>query len=386
MTDNSKNSTSILKIVCAISFLTFTFCYLYFYQADILAVGQHVLSGGATHYNTTIGAILITLTLFLLQVGVYALTKLERRAHALTYFPSLLVLTLITDVSPRIDERFSFGAWLWVFPLLLILYAVFVWMYRKYLAGVTVDAGKGFFSRPMWINLLTLAVMFFLVCTFSNHDDVFHYRMRAESCLIKGDFQGASRQGEKSLSVDSSLTMIRAYALAKQGLLGERMFEYPVVGGSDALLPNGTSVKMMMYPVDDMYKSFGLKIKQKLSPRAYFDFLARHHRANKMDIDYLLTACLMDRDLASFAKLIPQYYKIDENLPRYYKEALVLYTHSCSNPVLVYHDSVKDTDFQDYQKLYYSIRDEASRMVKLRDNYGDTYWYYYQESGSLLSK
>lgn len=32
-------------------FLLFTFLYLFEYQADVLAVTQHVLAHGVTHYN-----------------------------------------------------------------------------------------------------------------------------------------------------------------------------------------------------------------------------------------------------------------------------------------------------------------------------------------------
>ena len=83
MTYGTKNGTVAVKAISAVLFLVFVFCYLYFYQADILAVSQHVLSGGKTSYEPTIGAALITLVLYLLQIGVYAFTKLEEigRAH-----------------------------------------------------------------------------------------------------------------------------------------------------------------------------------------------------------------------------------------------------------------------------------------------------------------
>src|SRR5574344_134316 len=114
--NNTKNSAVVMKIFCAIIFIVFTYVYLYNYQAELLAMAQHVLSNGQTVYNRQVGAILITAVLFLLQVGVFAITQLKKRSHALTYFPSLLVLAVITDISPRIDEGFSFGAWLWIFP------------------------------------------------------------------------------------------------------------------------------------------------------------------------------------------------------------------------------------------------------------------------------
>lgn len=55
------------------------------YQADVLAVAQHVFSGGLTNYSYTLAPLLITLVLYLLQVGVYAVTRVKRRFHGLTY-------------------------------------------------------------------------------------------------------------------------------------------------------------------------------------------------------------------------------------------------------------------------------------------------------------
>ena len=72
-----KNSSTVgIRLMCAIVFLTFTFGFLYFFQADILAVAQHVLSGGLTHYNCLTGAVLLTLGLQLLQVLIISLRKI----------------------------------------------------------------------------------------------------------------------------------------------------------------------------------------------------------------------------------------------------------------------------------------------------------------------
>ena len=101
---NKRSSTAKMQIACAIIFITFTYVYLAFYQADVLAVAQHVFSGGLTNYSYTLAPLLITLVLYLLQVGVYAVTRVKRRFHGLTYFPSFLILTMITDIPVDIDR------------------------------------------------------------------------------------------------------------------------------------------------------------------------------------------------------------------------------------------------------------------------------------------
>ena len=60
-----------VRSLCAIVFLIFSSSYLYFYQADLLAAKQHVLSGGITHYDKQIGTIVIVLVLFVLQSSAF---------------------------------------------------------------------------------------------------------------------------------------------------------------------------------------------------------------------------------------------------------------------------------------------------------------------------
>ena len=368
-----------MKVMCAILFLFFSFLYLYEYQADILAVAQHVLSDGQTHYNRTIGAVLITAVLYLLQIGVYAVTKLSKRTHAMTYFPSLLILAIITDISPNIDLHFSFGAWLVVFPLLLILYGFFVWACRQFQPYEADVNSSGLFSRMMWINVLTMSVMFMLVGMVSNHNDVFHYRMHIEQCLLEGKDQEAVITGSQSLVSDSSLTMLRAYALSRTNQLGDKLFEYPIVGNSESLLPNGSSVRMLMYPEQKLYAYLGMWFKQPFSPMHYLTFIERHHVAKKPACDYLLCGYLMDKNLDAFVHAIGKYYDLKSaSLPKHYREALILYTHLRSHPVIVYHSSVMDADFQDYQDMENKYADKQIRKSALRNTFGNTYWYYYQ--------
>lgn len=373
-----RNSTITMRVMCAILFLVFTFLYLFCYQADILAVGQHVLSNGQTHYDKTIGAVLITFALFLLQLAVFGITKLTRRSHALTYFPSLLILTVITDINPDIDRHFSFGAWLWIFPVLLLVYCGIVWMLHQMQPYEPDTNSLGIFSRMMWINVMTMVIMFALVGTFSCNNDLFHYRMHAEQCLKNNDFNGVLATGATSLDTDSSLTMMRVYALSQKGELGERLFEYPIVGGSRILLPDSESVKLMIYPESKLYNYLGVYLKQKMSPINYLNFIEKHHVAKKAAADYLLCGYLLDKNLNAFVRNIGKYYKVNGNLPKHYREALTLYTHLRSNPVLIYHSNVMDADYQDYQDMEKKYPDKVLRQNYLHDTYGNTYWYYYQ--------
>ena len=374
---HGRSGTLAMKVTCAVAFVLYMFCLLYFYQADMLAAAQHVLSGGLTHYDRLIGALLITSALFLIQVGVYLLTRLERLAHAATYIPSLLLLAFIMNISPDMDGSAGFVTWFWLVPLLLVVFTLFAWLYRKIQPYEPEYASSGLFSRLTWSNLFVMTMMFLGVGLVAKGDDVFHYRMEMERYLLEHDYQSAQKVGQKSLQTDSALMMLRVYALAKAGKLGDKLFTYPLAGGSQALLPNTRSVKLMMFPEQLIYKDLGLYTKRFSTPIGYLEFIKRKHLATQMGLDYLLTGYLLDRDLPAFVRLVMETCRSKAALPRHYREALTLYTHMHVRPLTVYHESAMEADFQGFQQLYHAKGNRATRITALRDKYGDTYWYYY---------
>ena len=68
---------------------------------------------------------------------------------------------------------------------------------------------------------------------------------------------------------DSTITMLRAYALAREGKMGERLFEYRVYGGSEALLPNGTTVKSLLLPKYEIFRFVAKPAVEKMGVTKY---------------------------------------------------------------------------------------------------------------------
>lgn len=373
----NKSGTLVMRMLCAIFFLLFTFTYVYEYQPDILAVTQHVLSRGATHYVRLVGAILITLVLWLLQIAIYTGSGLSRRGHALTYLPSLLILGILTGMAPSICYGHCLGHWVWAFPLLMLAYVFVIWVVRQLEPMELPASSLGVFSRMTWINILQMVVMALIVCGIGCSDQVFHYRMKVEDCLIKRSYAAASAVGKQSEKTDSSLTMLRCWALSEQGKLGDKLFTYPLVGGSDAMLPNGSSVKLMMAPEDRLYKSLGVVFRQRMKPLKYFEKLHQAHRATSAAHDWLLCAYLLDNNLDAFVAALPKYYELDGELPQAYREALILYNHTSNNPRVVYKNSVVDADYDDFVALYRKTKNPQERYSVLKDSYGKTYWFYW---------
>lgn len=348
-----------MRVMCAVVFFIFTFCYLYFYQADVIAMMQHVLSGGKTHYEPLIGAVLITIVLYLLQLLVFAITRLFKRAHAFTYFPSMLALLLLTCSYPDAQGTgVEFGPWLWLSAVLLVIFAWASWNFYQYQPYEPKMLATGLFSRLMYSNMFVMFVMAFAVGLFSNHDDVFHYRMRMENLMARGRYADALQVGRRSLQTDSSLVMLRAAALAHDGTLGEHLFEYPIVGGSKALRPDGITTRSIIVP--------SLEIQR---------FAASARSAD----DYRLCSYLLEKDLNSFVRSVAKCYDLRSGtLPKHYREALTLYMHKSPNPQLSFEDKVLEADYADMRKLEQNTPHDVMRYNALHDSYGNTYWYYFK--------
>jgi hypothetical protein len=367
------------KVMCAVIFLLFSFLWLYEFQADILAIAQHVLSHGVTQYNRSVGAILITIVLYILQRFIANVTKMSCRFYALTYFPSMLILAVVSDINPDIDQHFSFGAWVWVFPFLLMVWGVFVWFVRQTMSLGLDDGQYGSVSsvRKLWLNMLQMIIMMLGVTLVGNTNSVFHYSAHVEVALMNGDVDEALMVGNRALETNERLTLLRAFALSKKGKLADSFFNYPVKGTSETLLP--MQVKPQLLPEDSIWKFQGARSSKTVSSEFYYERMERDTLGTSAMIDYRLCGYLINRDLNSFVRVLPKYYEVSDTLPlpRHYKEALVLYQHLTAHPAIVYHDPVLAEDWNNFQQLKLKYSKESERKYRIFDNYQKSYWYYY---------
>jgi hypothetical protein len=317
--------------------------------------------------------------LYLLHLGVFAITKLTKHAHALTYFPSLLTLCLLTSPRDNFDQHFSLSLWTWFTPLLLIVYVIIVYSAMQWQPYESEKNGTGLLSRMSWTNMMIMAFMFMFVGIFSNGNDVLHYRLHIERCLKNKDYEGALKVGERSLETDSSLMMLRVSALARTGKLAEHLFEYPLVGGSSSLLPNGTSVRCVSHDPGDIYRPVGAIPKNRMAVEEYLKTLRITHQTRDAYRDYLLCSYLLDKKVDKFASELKNYYKVDSTtvLPKHYREALTLYNHQHASNYNGFVDEVSEADYEDLLAMRKKYHNEQERQTRLRDAYGKTYWYYY---------
>ena len=227
--------------------------------------------------------------------------------------------------------------------------------------------------------MLMMVMMIISVAWIGNTNAVFQYRMKVEGYLMRGEYPLALKVGKKSLESDSDLLMLRMYALARCGEMGEHLFEYPITGNSSEVLPTNGKTKMLLCPTDSLYKFMGARPAELMEPQRYLAMLQRRDSVNNKTIaDYILCGYLIDKQLDCFAKEISHYYTIDAHLPKCYREALTLYTHSRSNPLVVFQQPVMEEDYANYQELKKQYQDPMEQKTRVSEEYRGTYWYYFE--------
>lgn len=361
--------------ICNIVFVSFCFCYLYYYQADLLSLMQYTYSDGQTHYNHLWGAVLTAL--LLLSVNLLAIRR-NKEFHtfsAWTFFPSAILLTFITGGRQTEDLNLSFGFIACMSLIAVCLYVIFSKCIRNFIRTNSEKINNNSFIKNLWINLLIITVQFMYVCAFSNSDRLFHARLHVLQSLCEKDYDEALSTIVKLETSDRQLTTLIVYTLSKKNMLAERLFEYPLRGGSVSLLPDSTLTSKFGF--DEIYHHLNLKIPGNQIHNS-IEFIRHGKGINKQAADYILCGYLMDKNLDAFVENITKYYDINDLLPKHYREALTLYVHSHTAPKVIFKNSIMDADFQDYQNMEHDITDTEERKNKLRDTYGNTYWYYYQ--------
>ena len=383
-----------VRLTCTVVFLSFTFAWLYWFQADVMAFAQHGLSGGKTHYDRTIGAIICTAVLLLVHLLINTVVHVTRTTHALTYFPSFLLLAFVSSVS----FPFSWGAWPWAAPLALLGWAGLLLMTKKMVPFDTYSSKHGGSNTPrlLWVNLLQMAVMMLGVALVSNTQALTHFKARAELALLEGNADEALRVGRKSYDTDATLTMLRVFALSKQGLLGDKLFSYAVAGSSKDMLPlKGSNGQLSLMPDSLLWEHFGLcpdslfahtdtlgriySEAEHYTTSQYLRLLQTDSMATSAWRDYLLTGWLIDRQLDSFAIHLPEHYvAIPDSLPRHYREALVLYNSQPRHDTLYHYvDTLMERRWYEYQRLDSIYNNVTERKLRSEEDFGNTYWYYY---------
>ena len=371
---HKQRTARILTAACGLLFSAFSIVYLYLFQKDLLEAMHYTLAQGKTEYSPLGTALVITLVLLLMRWGVNALLGLKGIVRELSYFPSFLVLGVITDVDYSIYQEGFSDKWMWLLPLLLIVYFVGMFMLRRLFRSLLDVASDG--GRIVTCNLTIFLLLCFMTTGIGNTNIHFHHGLAVESALRRASYSEARQVGYLVMDPSRSLTALRAYAMSKEGTLGEHLFEYPQYYGAEGLLIDADEV--LRVTPDSLYTYLGDRPHEGESAMRFFQRICNEETGNHTTLEYYLSALLLEKQLGKFYESFHTLYTPGDNLPHYYKEALFLYEklHPDVEPTL--QDETLEQDWSRYQASKEELAGSIGEGNFMRRIHGNTYWWYYQ--------
>lgn len=195
--------------------------------------------------------------------------------------------------------------------------------------------------RKFSSNVAILIALFVFSETFSDTNELHHYKHKISHLIDAGLYNEALKVGDESLNVDSAVFQQRVYAMLKSNSIGELLFKYPIPQSCATI---NTSKSLSSDNINDV----------------------------------LLCNLLLRKDLTYFAALVRQIYDINSpSLPRYYKEALIVYLSQFLSANITFSDSSAEANYKDFLAEMKKHTDPIQRSNYCRNLYGDTYFWYY---------
>lgn len=369
-----KKTARIMIVVCGLLFSLFSFVYLYVFQRDVLEALHFSLAHGKTVFAPLASAIVVTLILLLLRWGVNSLLGLKGKVRALSYVPSFLVLCALTDVGRGVYTSGYHTQWTWLLPLLVLLFVVFAYWLRG-LFRVQLNQ-EGSIWGLVNSNLTILLGLCLLTVCVGNSNRLFHHELEAEYYLRTKEYDKVLKVGEHSLEASRTLTAFRAVALSHLGQMGDKLFAYPQYYRSDGLFFESDSLHTLRYTNDSIYYLLGARPYVGEDRMVFLRNICYKGTGKYTSLDYYLSALLLDKQLGQFMHTLPDFYLPEDTLPRYYREAAVLY-HTQQNDSVCVADSVMLEHFRAYRELQQQAGTLQEKRNRMRRAFGDTYWWYY---------
>ncbi len=366
-----------VRIVCAVVFSVFSFTFLSIYQAPLLEVAYDITATGRLQYDGNITAAVITFVLLLITLWLNKYAKFTREWEAMSYLPACALLAFITNIDRTIYTGGNFSwSWVWIGLIVLFVYVFASWVLKRVLFMRIKDITRAT-NRIMWRNLLLLSILFCFTGFLSGSDENFKHEAMVYHYVKKGNYDKAQRVALRSYAASQELTAGRAYLLAHEGMLGEKLFTYPQYYGVEGLLPR----EVQTSPLSASMVHDFLKVEPQRGETA-IKYLSRALTVDTAAVavkDYFLSALLLDKRLEEFADSLPRFYNVSDtaNLPLHYREAMLLCSKVFPDKELLFVDVALDKRYAELLKLEQEHKDILVRSNYARKFFGKTYWWYY---------
>ena len=374
---NRRRTARITAVASGLLFSACSIVYLSIFQKDVMQALHYSLAEGKTVYAPWMSAIVITIVLLVLRWAINGLVGLKGPLKALSYFPCCLLLGVLTDVGHDVYHGGGIDdVWRWLLPLAFLLYVGIGWLLAR--------------AARMWLNpeipdglivnsnLLTLLLLWFMTLAIGNTDIHFHHELQTEEALRHQDYQLALQVGEKSMDPSRNFTALRAYAMSREGTMGEKLFRYPQLYGAAGLLISTSNEKALRLNADSLYVYLGASPKLGEPALTFFRRICKEETGNHTTLDYYLSALLLEKKLDEFVKEYKELYTVYDSIPTYYRQALFLQEKMHPSAKDAETDEAMEEWWQKYTAKQQELSGNAGEASWMRRDFGDTYWWYYQ--------
>lgn len=374
---NNRSNNRNITALCSVIFLSFSFIWLYKGEGEALRCLLHTLSDGKTIYSPLWGALIITISLWLIQWSLNMLMRFRSSLAAMAFFPAYLVLALLSCIgtdtrgdSTHFAVRIA-NECLWGGLAAFFLYLVAGFFNRKLQKK---KRGKHT-TNVTTTNLLILIAFTYITGFVGNTNEVFHNELAVAQSIREGNFDKALQKGIKSPHHSHTLTALRSLALSHTNALGENLFAYPQTDGANGLFLNESDGKVSTLTNNDICNHLRIRHKREdETVLAYLDSVCYEDSVSSEVMDYHLCALLLEKKLDAFRQTLSAYYSTKkEKLPRHYQEALLLNGVGEETKV----DSITSLRFEEFKTLRNQYTDSIMQNNFVRRQFGNTYWWYY---------
>lgn len=372
-----KRLQRVVAYMCATLFALFTFFFVSVSQTAQLEVLYDYVATGKLEYNGNVVAILTALALTLLAVWLNKLAGYRREWTAMAYLPSALILAFVTDIDRSLyTGGCSWWGWSFIFLSGITGYAFLAFILRQMLFEKIKNVAMSA-NRIIWRNLMIFVFLFLLVGTLSSSEENFEREALLYSHHKAGRVDKALAVGYKSLTASKELTQARAYILAEKGELGKRFFEYPQLYGVEGLLPGNERTSPL--DPDSVYSLIGDTLRAGEDYDAFLYRVANTDTATPAAGDYYLVSLLLDKKIEIFKDEVARIYgdSTADNLPKHYREALVLYSSIDSDYNLSLSSDTLIEALDSLHRVEMKSEDIVVRSNFVRKEFGRTYWWYF---------
>ncbi len=364
-----------------IAYLLYLLLFFGYYQADVLCYLCSRLTGHP--YEAWPGWLALLLTL--VSAGLLRWSGRFTIRRGMTPFIPCVCLSWLIIVLLSFPFRSSLWIGLWGLGGVLLIGLETLVRRVRHRRQVTVP----------WKHLLDSIIGLLLLALYlglgAGARDVDHYELRTARDLQLGRDKEAYKVGERELATSPRLFALRCMVMARTHRmgLGDQLFAQPVpAGGSRNLLLPDDRRQAVTISVDALYSLLGARPKAGEEPLAFLrrcaELAQRQGRIGRGEhliapVDYYLCGLLLDRRLDDFAREVKRFYPLrvrQSKLPAYYAQALLAYMRQRTNPAVAYHDSAVEANYHDYNEMGDTISNRVVRTNRLRQSYGETYWWY----------